>query len=381
MPWGNGMPTGNEQIAELERQIAALRALQAQSSAPVSQGGLLSRPPMQQPPMQQPPMQPPMQQPTSMQQPPMQRPPMAAGGIPPTGPPVPGGSLRQIYGLLAKYADDPASVGNQYVQAALEKQRIDAARKANDDPTTNFAKLWSPIPIDQLTPESSAAIQKKQKEEGWIDLSLIKWREKLSPVEQTLIGNANEEAGKSEIRIGRMMGIAQKYDQFAKQGIAKGLAGNVREWFKTNIAGSEDEITRTLAEFDQIKNSAALLNLPRGPASDKDIVFALKGWANATANPEYLGSFLRGMSKLAAIENVRLAHTAAYLSQNMTQQGQYESWEQNKDRLIADALQRLNLDTPNENDRGAPQPFRGTPGQPGTGTGQKRSVKDIMEGR
>ncbi len=55
-------------------------------------------------------------------------------------------------------------------------------------------------------------------------------------------------------------------------------------------------------------------SLPPGVASDKDIAIAMSGFPSATANPEYVAQYMRGMAKLAAItaerENLRAIHLA-----------------------------------------------------------------------
>lgn len=68
-------------------------------------------------------------------------------------------------------------------------------------------------------------------------------------------------------------------------------------WY-TSLTGDASAVTALRREYTQLRAQQAVKNLPPGPASDKDIQLALKGFPSDTDNRETLVSFLRGMEKL-----------------------------------------------------------------------------------
>lgn len=93
----------------------------------------------------------------------------------------------------------------------------------------------------------------------------------------------------------------------------KGASASINEFLRDAV-GTQDEITRTRAEFDRLRNSTVLKNLPPGPATDKDIDFAAKGYPSNNASPEYIGSYLRGMAKIQLAEAAQHEARAAWLT-------------------------------------------------------------------
>ena len=108
----------------------------------------------------------------------------------------------------------------------------------------------------------------------------------------------------------RATNIANEYLALEPLSGFKALASE--KWKELN--GSEDEVTKLRTEFNQIKNNMVMESLPPGVASDKDIAIAMSGFPSATASPEYVAQYMRGMAKLAAItaerENLRAIHLA-----------------------------------------------------------------------
>lgn len=68
-------------------------------------------------------------------------------------------------------------------------------------------------------------------------------------------------------------------------------------WYAATT-GDASAVTQLRREYTQLRAQQAVKNLPPGPASDKDIQLALKGFPSDTDNRETLTSFLRGMQKL-----------------------------------------------------------------------------------
>ena len=98
-------------------------------------------------------------------------------------------------------------------------------------------------------------------------------------------------AASSRALAGRASDLADKFQQANLSGgwmaaMAQGIGG---------ITGNPNQL-RT--QYQGLVGAQAVKNLPPGPASDKDIQLALKGFPPPTANKETVVSFLRGVAKL-----------------------------------------------------------------------------------
>jgi hypothetical protein len=75
-------------------------------------------------------------------------------------------------------------------------------------------------------------------------------------------------------------------------------------------------MTQLRQEYIRLRNTAAIKSLPPGPATDRDIILALKGFPGENASATDLSSFLRGMAKLQDVDaSINNAKTD-WLSQN-----------------------------------------------------------------
>lgn len=99
---------------------------------------------------------------------------------------------------------------------------------------------------------------------------------------------------------------AKQYNSLSSRitdiGNAWGSLGSFNEWIKKSM-GSQNAVSELRQEYTRLRNSAAISALPPGPATDKDVVFALSGFPTETGNPQVIARFLRGMAKLKEIES------------------------------------------------------------------------------
>jgi hypothetical protein len=115
---------------------------------------------------------------------------------------------------------------------------------------------------------------------------------------------------------------------------------DVKRWLNEKM-GREDDDDLVYRQFDELKNSSVIQNLPPGIASDTDIALALRGWPPATASPAHLTAFLRGRQKMMAIQHAAKTHESYFLSKNRTRAGLAQHWNKNKDYYVIDALERF----------------------------------------
>jgi len=267
----------------------------------------------------------------------MSAPQMPAAAPPPAVPQMP----RELYGLLAQYANDPTDVGLDYASKlmAIRKQQAQAQQSAN--PMEQFLKMYGSINPRDFTPESLQKFQDTFVQTGQPRFDLLQRIDDLSNKEQGFLNEAITRAQKAEYDVGRMATLANRFEEMKPQ-LMSGAAGSASEWL-ARLMGSEDEVTRLRTEYNQLRVSGAINSLPKGPASDRDIRLVLEGWPKPTADPEHLARFLRGMQKLRVIEMAQASHSAAYLSRNKSQAGQLSDWNKNKDWLIDQAAARAGI--------------------------------------
>lgn len=86
-----------------------------------------------------------------------------------------------------------------------------------------------------------------------------------------------------------------------KEGMAAGVGAKGAELYKS-ITGNQDAISALRQEYTRIRAQGVMKSLPPGPASDKDVQMAQKGFPEDTASPSVMASFLRGLAKVQRYE-------------------------------------------------------------------------------
>lgn len=97
----------------------------------------------------------------------------------------------------------------------------------------------------------------------------------------------------------------------------QGLFGTAVEKVK-EFVGGEDKVSALKNDYNRTFVKSVLDNLPPGTASDSDVALAMKGWPGASANPEYMASFLRGVAKVKVAQKEMDDFSASYISNNGT---------------------------------------------------------------
>jgi hypothetical protein len=80
-----------------------------------------------------------------------------------------------------------------------------------------------------------------------------------------------------------------------------GAASQLGEFAKSTL-GIEGYDTALRQEYTRLRNQAAIKSLPPGPATDKDIEIALRGFPKDTSDSKNVAQFLRGMAKMQNID-------------------------------------------------------------------------------
>lgn len=127
--------------------------------------------------------------------------------------------------------------------------------------------------------------------------------------------------------------LASKYEllanDFEKSGVEGGLLGTGGTWSETvkDLSGNQDEITELRREFNKIRASEVVKNLPPGAASDADIALALSGFPTDKANAKQVASFLRGVAKLKKYEEEFNTFKSNFISERGTERNMLQEWK------------------------------------------------------
>ncbi|WP_198079305.1 hypothetical protein [Acinetobacter calcoaceticus] len=175
-------------------------------------------------------------------------------------------------------------INNQYAPA--EKQSgIDQNRSQI---ALNYATIQEKadrlnLDRDQLETETSLKLQE-------LNPSNVK----LSDGAQKLVNDNMVGSVASEQAANQQLDLANRIQA------AGGGAGRFSSWNEKlkELTGNQDSLTNLRNEYTRIRNSQAIKMLPPGPATDKDIEMALKGFPPETADSKTISSFLRGMAKM-----------------------------------------------------------------------------------
>jgi hypothetical protein len=108
----------------------------------------------------------------------------------------------------------------------------------------------------------------------------------------------------------QMLSLADRLEQ---ESARSGVTAKGAELYK-QVTGNQDGVTALRQEYTRLRSSAVLKMLPPGPASDKDIAFAMKGFPEDTADPKAMASFLRGMGKIQQRESAAESAKAEWVN-------------------------------------------------------------------
>lgn len=117
---------------------------------------------------------------------------------------------------------------------------------------------------------------------------------KLSDGSQKLVNDYMVASVASEQTANQQLDLANRIES------AGGGVGRFSSWNEKlkELTGNQDSLTNLRNEYTRIRNSQAIKMLPPGPATDRDIEMALKGFPPETADSKAIASFLRGMAKM-----------------------------------------------------------------------------------
>lgn len=147
----------------------------------------------------------------------------------------------------------------------------------------------------------------------------------LSPQVQKRLSTATDDAIAAENNTAKFTNLANEIE---KSDLSGGLlGGSVSEKLK-ELTGEQDAISTLRREYNAIKASQVVSNLPPGAASDKDIELAMGGFPSDRANKQQLSGFLRGLAKLQKANAELQNFKADYISSTGSERGMLKAWKE-----------------------------------------------------
>lgn len=176
-----------------------------------------------------------------------------------------------------------------------------------------------------LKKEDPQAAEEFGRERGFIS----KEGTELSSHLQKRLSVATDDAIKAENDIGRFEALANEIEQADFGG---GLIGSTWAEAAKEATGTQDTVSGLRRQFNAIRASQVVNNLPPGAASDADIALALSGFPSDKANKQQVTGFLRGLAKLQRVNAEFNNYKAEYISDNGSERGMLQSWKSRGDQ-------------------------------------------------
>lgn len=189
----------------------------------------------------------------------------------------------------ANVAKTSAETQGQVIENRYKPQQIQTGINQTQSQTAlNYASIQNmaeqrQLDRDKLETETSLKLQE-------LNPSNIK----LSDGAQKLVNDNMIASVASEQAASQQLDLANRIQA------AGGGAGRFSSWNEKlkELTGNQDSLTNLRNEYTRIRNSQAIKMLPPGPATDKDIELAMKGFPPETADSKTIAAFLRGMAKM-----------------------------------------------------------------------------------
>jgi hypothetical protein len=117
-------------------------------------------------------------------------------------------------------------------------------------------------------------------------------------------------------------------DEIGEEAWTAGLRGEVSEKWK-QVTGTEDPVSMARKQYEGIRTSKAVQNLPPGVASDKDIELVLKPFPTSFTNYEQLREYIAGLRRGEQKIREYNQFGARYLSRpgGGSRRGMAEAWD------------------------------------------------------
>jgi hypothetical protein len=178
---------------------------------------------------------------------------------------------------------------------------------------------------DVFAPPSKASDQKlRERQIAVSEASLEERQSKLSAGLEGALLTAQDRTAVAQRNANQYTVLAGDFERLSAD-----LQGGVKLTFSEglkSILGTQDDVTEFRRQFNKVRLSEGLKNLPPGPATDKDVQEAFKGVPKENASPEQVASFLRGAARIARFEAGYNQFKGDFISSKRTAAGLNKEW-------------------------------------------------------
>lgn len=202
----------------------------------------------------------------------------------------------------AKNAPEKAAADAALATAQANKAKVEAQFAEQQQLAILEKSNWDVRNLKSQISDRSAQLNLKTQEvAATVAEKLASVGQKLNEVPadtKKLINESAVAAATSKQSAGQFNDLAKRLES---EGGGYGVFSGASDYLKRGI-GFQGGMTQLRQEYTRLRNTAAIKSLPPGPATDKDIALALRGFPSETASASDLSSFLRGMAKLQDID-------------------------------------------------------------------------------
>lgn len=198
----------------------------------------------------------------------------------------------------------PRTRGSVSAPQVVDVQRVDP--KTGEVKNLKIERRTDPVTGERIETVLGLVVPDETDVGGRESTALLKIEDRLSEEVREISSKARKA---EQLAIG-----LEQYDPVG------GVAGSLTEYIK-EVSGEQDAISALRTEASRLTTGAAVANLPKGPASDKDIALVLRGVPPANANAQYLAQYARGIAKMQQAEAEYKREQLNWLSKNRSYQG------------------------------------------------------------
>jgi len=202
----------------------------------------------------------------------------------------------------AKNAPEKAAADAALATANANKARVEAQFAEQQQLAILEKSNWDVKNLKSQISDRSARLNlSTQETTALVAEKLASIGQKLNEVPadtKKLINESAVAAATSRQSAGQFNDLAKRLEA---EGGGYGVFSSASDYLKRGV-GFQGGMTQLRQEYTRLRNTAAIKSLPPGPATDKDIALALRGFPSETASAADLSSFLRGMAKLQDID-------------------------------------------------------------------------------
>ncbi len=202
----------------------------------------------------------------------------------------------------AKNAPEKAAADAALATANANKAKVEAQFAEQQQLAILDKSNWDVKNLKSQINDRSAQLNLKTQEvAATVAEKLASVGQKLNEVPadtKKLINESAVAAATSKQSAGQFNDLAKRLES---EGGGYGVFSSASDYLKRGV-GFQGGMTQLRQEYTRLRNTAAIKSLPPGPATDKDIALALRGFPSESASASDLSGFLRGMAKLQDID-------------------------------------------------------------------------------